>query len=62
MTLNGTGPVDTRDERARPDRRVGKQRQFYALYGSAHPTGFLLVTLPNARPSVVLGQIGEDLE
>ncbi len=33
-----------------PDRRVGKQRQFYAVYGSSHPTEVLLVTLQNARP------------
>jgi hypothetical protein len=37
-------------ERARPDRRVGKQHQFYAVYGSTHPTAFLLATLQNARP------------
>ncbi|MES2664506.1 MAG: hypothetical protein V4712_00300, partial [Pseudomonadota bacterium] len=67
MTLYGTGPVfcslfNMHDERAMPDRRVGKQPQFCAVYGSASPTEVLLVMLPNARPSVVLGQIGEDLE
>ncbi len=43
-------PLIQRDERALPDRRVGKQRKFYAVYGSTHPTEFLLVTLQNARP------------
>ncbi len=50
--------LDMHDGRAMPDRRVGRQRQFYAVYGSTSPTEFLLVTLQNARPSVVLGQIG----
>ena len=43
-------PFNRHDERAMPDRRVGKQRLFYAVYGSTHPTEFLLVTLQNARP------------
>ncbi len=38
------------NDRAMPDRRVGKQSQFYAVYGSTSPTEFLLVTLQNARP------------
>jgi hypothetical protein len=32
-----------------PGRRVGKQRQFWAIYGSTHPADVLLVTLQNAR-------------
>ncbi len=43
-------PFNLSDERAMPDRRVGRQRQFYAVYGSTSPTEFLLVTLQNARP------------
>ena len=37
-------------ERAEPERPVGMQRQFQALYGADNPTGVLLATLRNARP------------
>ena len=33
-----------------PERRMGKLRQFRALYFSAHPAAVLRVTCRNARP------------
>ncbi len=43
-------PFNQHNERAMPDRRVGRRRQFCAVYGSTSPTVALLVTSQNARP------------
>jgi hypothetical protein len=44
-------------KRAMPGRRVGRQRQFWALYGATSPADVLLAMLQNARPTVRPGVI-----
>ena len=47
----GTRPTSVvRHGRAAPDRRVGVQHLFEALYGTTPPPAVLLVTLQSARP------------
>ena len=48
-------PFNRHNERAMPDRRAGKHRQFQALYGSASSTAALLVTSAECPPGGAVG-------